>query len=55
MFYGSAARGTRSGGVNALITDPTYVTYDPEFNDTYELGVKSTLADGRVQLNLTVS
>ncbi len=54
MLYASAARGTRSGGINALITDPAYITYDPETNNTYELGVKSTLAGGRVRLNASV-
>jgi iron complex outermembrane receptor protein len=54
MLYASAARGTRSGGINALITDPAYITYDPETNNTYELGFKSTLAGGRVRLNASV-
>ncbi len=54
MFYASAARGTRSGGINPTITDPAYVTFDPETNNTYELGIKSTLADGRVRLNASV-
>jgi iron complex outermembrane receptor protein len=54
MIYGSAARGTRSGGINALITDPAFINFDPETNNTYELGVKTTLADGRIQLNASV-
>jgi len=54
MFYASAARGTRSGGINPAITDPAYVTFDPETNNTYEVGFKSTLADGRVRLNVSV-
>lgn len=53
MFYGSAARGTRSGGINALISDPAFLTYKPETNNTFELGFKSTLADGRMQLNVS--
>jgi len=54
MFYGSAARGSRSGGINALITDPAFIEFDPETNNTYELGIKATLADGRMQLNASV-
>jgi iron complex outermembrane receptor protein len=54
MIYGSAARGTRSGGLNALISDPAFLEFDPETNNTYELGIKSTLADGRMQLNASV-
>ncbi len=53
-FYASAARGTRSGGLNALINDPAFITFDPEINDTFELGAKATLADGRMQLNASV-
>ena len=54
MMYASAARGTRSGGINALITDPAFLNFKPEKNDTFELGVKSTLADGRLRLNASV-
>ncbi|MCU0759694.1 MAG: TonB-dependent receptor [Steroidobacteraceae bacterium] len=54
MIYGSAARGTRSGGINALITDPAFINFDPETNNTYELGIKSALAGGRIQLNASV-
>jgi iron complex outermembrane receptor protein len=54
MLYASAARGTRSGGINPAITDPAYVSFDPETNNTYELGFKSTLAGGRVRLNASV-
>jgi outer membrane receptor protein involved in Fe transport len=28
-WYASAARGTRSGGVNALITDPAFIEFEP--------------------------
>jgi iron complex outermembrane receptor protein len=53
-IYGSVARGTRSGGLNAAVTEPTLVSFDEETNDTYEIGIKSTLADGRAQLNAAV-
>ncbi len=53
-IYGSAARGTRSGGLNAAVTDPTLVAFDEEINNTYELGIKSTFADGRAQVNASV-
>jgi len=54
MIYGSAARGTRSGGLNAAVSDPKLVAFNEETNNTYELGLKSTLFDGRAQLNLSV-
>jgi iron complex outermembrane receptor protein len=53
MLYGTAARGFRSGGFNAsgaLLAE----TYDKEVIDSYELGVKSTLLDGRLRLNSAV-
>jgi iron complex outermembrane receptor protein len=49
MFYGSVAKGTKSGGFNAANAD--VVAYAPEKNLTYELGAKQTLADNRLQLN----
>ena len=53
-LYASAARGTRSGGINALITDPAFLTFDPEVNNTYELGLKTKFANGRVRLDASV-
>lgn len=50
-MYASAARGTRSGGLNAAVTDPVLVRFDPEKNDTYEVGLKRSFADGRVLLS----
>ena len=63
MTYASASRGFKGGGFNlertaAVVTafDPT-VAGDPSFDGetatSYELGVRSTLLDGRVTLNAT--
>lgn len=49
LAYVSASRGFKSGGFN---TGTCNNSYDPETIDAYEVGLKSTLADGRVQLNL---
>ncbi len=49
-FYGTFARGFRSGGFNAsgaLLTD----SYDKETLDSFEFGLKSTLWDGRLRAN----
>lgn len=51
MIYGSAAHGTRSGGLNVLLQDPEAVPYDEETNWTYELGFKSAWLDNRLQVN----
>jgi iron complex outermembrane receptor protein len=53
MIYGSAARGTRSGGLNATVSDPALVPFDEETNNTYELGLKASLLEGRLQVNLS--
>ena len=47
-FYGTAARGFRSGGFNAsgaLLTD----SYDKETLDSFEVGFKTTLLDSRLR------
>ncbi len=53
LIYGNYSRGYKSGGVSGLFAfvaeekDP----YEPEYVDAYEVGFKSTLADGSLQLN----
>ena len=56
MTYVSWARGFRSGGFNAraLSEAESLSTYDPEVVDTYELGARMELMDGRVRLNPTL-
>ncbi len=49
LFYGSASRGYKAGGFNSNTFQPA--PFDPEKLWAYELGVKSTLAHGRVRLN----
>ena len=50
LIYGSAARGFKSGGFNFSSTQAG-LAYAPEFAWTYEAGVKSDIAAGRVRLN----
>lgn len=54
MVYGSAAKGSKSGGFNTITADPGFETYDQETNWTYEVGIKQSLFDGRLQLNYDV-
>jgi iron complex outermembrane receptor protein len=66
MVYASYSEGFKSGGFTQRVFPPIVVpytappgtpdidlipTYEPEFVEVYELGFKSTLADGRVRLN----
>jgi iron complex outermembrane receptor protein len=56
MFYGSAAHGTRSGGINGNLTvdDEDILYFDKETNWTYELGAKTTWFDNRLQIDAAV-
>jgi iron complex outermembrane receptor protein len=50
--YARYARGFRSGGINGRPIAVTQVQdYDPEYLDSFELGLKSMLADRRLRLN----
>ncbi|HZG32577.1 MAG TPA: TonB-dependent receptor, partial [Sphingopyxis sp.] len=51
LLYATWSRGFRPGGINRRAT---IVPYAADFLTNYELGVKSTLADGRVRLNAAI-
>ena len=51
MGYVSYNRGFKSGGYNAA--SPTQAPYRPETLDAYEAGLKTTLADRRLRLNVS--
>ncbi len=48
LLYGSVTTGFKSGGFNSISVQPSF---DEETITSYEVGVKSTLADRRVTLN----
>ena len=53
-IYGKISRGFKAGGFDATFAstpDRGDIRFDSEFLLNYELGAKSTLADGRVRLN----
>lgn len=56
LFYASASTGYKSGGINqvAITSAGRDATYAPEFVDAYEIGMKSTLMDGRLRLNVSI-
>lgn len=49
LAYASATRGFKSGGYNDY--QPTNPSFNPEYIWSYEAGVKSDLADGKLRLN----
>jgi iron complex outermembrane receptor protein len=51
MLYGTVSKGYKAGGVNL---DPRLSSYAPETNQVAELGLKSTLAEGRLRFNSAV-
>ncbi|MFS2316829.1 TonB-dependent receptor [Maricaulis sp. D1M11] len=52
MVYALASRGFKSGGFDGRSNTPFDAEpYDPEFVWSYEAGLKSTLADGRLTFN----
>lgn len=59
-IYVSYARGTKAGGFNAggsapsTFADPSQATFAPEENDTFEIGSRNELLDGRFILNGTL-
>jgi outer membrane receptor protein involved in Fe transport len=54
MMYVLYSQGFRNGGANVLRPRSQLArTYEPDFLDNYELGLKSRWADGRVQINAT--
>ncbi|MGI9228509.1 MAG: TonB-dependent receptor [Gammaproteobacteria bacterium] len=54
MVYFSYAHGFRSGGFNARPLFANQVdSYDPEFVDVFEIGLKSDAFDGRLRANIS--
>ncbi len=56
LLYGSYTRGYNAGGFSARAGTVATVTesFDPEFINAYEVGMKSDLADGRIRFNAAV-
>jgi len=54
LLYASVARGVKSGGTNgAAFADTPYADYLEESNWTYEVGIKTSILDGRGVFNAT--
>ena len=60
MFYATASSSFKSGGFNPISVDsplvqadPRNASFEPEFIDAFEVGMKATLLDGAMRLNGT--
>ena len=54
MVFFSASQGYKSGGFSDRVESQTGpISYDPETNDTFELGFKGTFLDGAMTFNAT--
>ncbi|HEY0651364.1 TonB-dependent receptor [Phenylobacterium sp.] len=58
LIYAFYSRGYKAGGLNSppspgIGVVPTSLTFKPELIDSYEIGMKNTLLDGTMQLNVT--
>jgi len=54
-FYAKFTNGFKSGGFNSnWVGDPAVFGFEPESVDAYEFGLKSSLLDGRLALNVAV-
>ncbi len=57
LLYASVSRGTKAGGFNNgfyggdIAADQSLIEFEDEKNTAYEIGVKSTVLDGRLRLN----
>lgn len=55
MTYVSAARGFKSGGINAIsLSSVEFTPFDPEFVWTYEAGIRSEGYDQRLRFNASL-
>jgi iron complex outermembrane recepter protein len=54
LLYATYTKGYKSGGWSARVTDPNeFFDFDPESINSYELGLKSTVLNGRGTVNIT--
>ena len=51
LLYASMARGSKSGGINQAVAALQPKLFNPEHNWTYEVGAKTSTADGKLSFN----
>ena len=53
FLFSNIARGYRPGGINQFVADLSVAPYEPENTINYEIGLKTTLFNNTMRLNLT--
>ena len=56
LLFLSYSKGFRAGGLTPLASDPAFpalYSYKPEYSNNYEAGIKNTLLQNTLQLNIT--
>jgi len=51
MYYANYSRGFKAGGFDARANNPFSFEFEDKETDSFELGMKSLLADGRAEIN----
>lgn len=54
MLYASYSTATKAGGFNSNATNLDDAVFDPETAESFEMGVKSFLMDGRLNINAAI-
>ncbi len=55
LLYGTYSRGFRTGGISQLSSDPSQpplYSYQPEYSNNFEVGLKNTFFQNRLRVNL---
>ncbi len=56
-LYGTYSRGYRTGGLTQLSADPSQpplYAYKPEYSNNFEVGIKNTLLENKLKLNIAL-
>lgn len=53
FVYTSVSKGYKAGGFNSIFEEDRHISFDPERSWNYELGLKTSLINNRLKMNIT--
>lgn len=53
FIYSTVAKGYKTGGFNSIFEVPEHISYDPESSWNYELGIKTSMFNNRINMSFT--